>query len=375
MAPSDIGAARRPSLLVVAGSGRSGTSLFTGLVSRLGVYIPQPEIKANETNPRGFGEPRWALAFHKEMLDSVDVAHDDARPDAWELTGRVAGQPEPRTRLREWLEEQFAVSDRVVVKDPRLAPFLELYRAVAEELGVGLAVVTMLRHPAETVRSKEMYYGDKLGSSARMAGWLNMMLSVELASRDLPRAVIRFDDLLAAWLPTLTAAERSLSVPLTSEAGEDRLRVADELVDPSLRRAAPGWGELELPARLRDLAERAYHELDSRAVDPEAAVSEKPEVLDEVREEYARYYRESEAVARSSIRAARMTTRKRVAERLKAKQQKQARRQRAAKQQPRFGQRRQEGRQGGAAVTPAPASTRTGGLKRRAAALLRGRDG
>jgi hypothetical protein len=349
MAPSDVDPVHRPSLLVVAGSGRSGTSLFTGLVSRLGVYIPQPEIKANETNPRGFGEPRWALAFHKEMLESVDVAHDDARPDAWDLTGQVAERPQARRRLKTWLQEQFGICDQIVVKDPRLAPFLGLYRIVADELGVNLSVVTMLRHPAETVRSKEMYYGDKLGSAARMAGWLNMMLSVELASRDLPRAVVRFDDLLTRWQPTLGAAEEPLAVRLTSAATEEQVAAADELVDPSLRRAAPGWSELELPQNLRDLAERTYHELDARAVDPEVAGAEKPEVLDEVRSEYARYYRESEAVARSSIRAARIRERRRVTRRLRARQNAEA------QQEP------TTGRGGGVQ-----------GLKHRAAVLLRG---
>ena len=357
MAPSDLAAARRPTLLVVAGSGRSGTSLFTGLAGRLGVYIPQPEIQANETNPRGFGEPRWALAFHKEMLESVDVAHDDARPDAWDLTGQVAERPQARKRLRDWLAEQFEVSDRVVVKDPRLAPFLQLYRRAAEDLGVDLSVATMLRHPAETVRSKEMYYGDQLGSAARMAGWLNMMLSVEAASRDLPRAVLRFDDLLTRWRPTLAAAERPLGLALTTGATEDQVEAADELVDPSLRRAAPGWQELELPVRLRDLAEATYQELDSRAVDPEAAGTEKPEVLDEVREEYARYYRESEAIVRSSIRAARVTTRRRVVKRMRGQQQKGAR---PVRPRP----------EGGA--TPTAPSPSTAGLKHRTAALLRG---
>ena len=35
-------------MLVVAGSGRIGTSLFTGLTGRLGVHIPKPE----ERKPR-----------------------------------------------------------------------------------------------------------------------------------------------------------------------------------------------------------------------------------------------------------------------------------------------------------------------------------
>ena len=55
-------------ILLVAGSGRSGTSLFTGLTGELGFHIPKPEVKANKSNPRGFGEPRWAVDFHNELL-------------------------------------------------------------------------------------------------------------------------------------------------------------------------------------------------------------------------------------------------------------------------------------------------------------------
>lgn len=320
MTQSEVPTGRNKSLLVVAGSGRSGTSLFTGLAGRLGLYIPQPEIKPDATNPRGFGEPRWVLAFHKEMLKSVDVSHDDARPVAWELTAQVAQRARARRRLRAWLEEQFAVSDRVVVKDPRLAPFLGLYRTVADDLSVQLCVVTMLRHPAETVRSKETYYGDHLGSTARMASWLNMMLSVEQATRDLPSAVIRFDDLLTQWRPTLDAAEKPLSVELTSGASEEQIEAADELVDPTLRRVDPGWAELSLPPRLQDLAERAYHELDGLAISPGGGAGVlSAVVLDELRSAYAAYYGDSEALVRSSIRAARMAERRRVTRRLKAK--------------------------------------------------------
>ena len=71
-------------MLVVAGSGRSGTSLFTGLTGRLGVHIPKPEVSANRSNPRGFGEPRWLVDYHNELLASVDVGVEDGRPEAWD---------------------------------------------------------------------------------------------------------------------------------------------------------------------------------------------------------------------------------------------------------------------------------------------------
>ena len=54
------------SLILVAGSGRSGTSLFTGIVQRLGYAVPQPEVPADDTNPRGFGESQWVVDFHTQ---------------------------------------------------------------------------------------------------------------------------------------------------------------------------------------------------------------------------------------------------------------------------------------------------------------------
>src|SRR3954454_3881867 len=104
-------------VLVVARSGRRGPSLFTGLTARLGVHIPKPEVAANKSNPRGFGEPRWAVDFHNELLASVDVVVEDGRPKAWDATSELAARPEVVARLREWLEEQLVESDRVVVKD------------------------------------------------------------------------------------------------------------------------------------------------------------------------------------------------------------------------------------------------------------------
>ena len=56
--------AGRPQLLLVVGVGRSGTSLIAGMLGQIGFQLPQPEVKADDTNPRGFGEPRWVVDFH-----------------------------------------------------------------------------------------------------------------------------------------------------------------------------------------------------------------------------------------------------------------------------------------------------------------------
>ena len=40
-------------LVLVSGSGRSGTSSLAGALKRLGLHVPQPAVAASETNPRG----------------------------------------------------------------------------------------------------------------------------------------------------------------------------------------------------------------------------------------------------------------------------------------------------------------------------------
>src|SRR5262245_1295555 len=69
VAPSPESLAQEPDprrLMLVVGSGRSGTSLFTGVMQRLGFYVPEPEVVADETNPTGFGEPQWVVDLHTE---------------------------------------------------------------------------------------------------------------------------------------------------------------------------------------------------------------------------------------------------------------------------------------------------------------------
>ena len=300
-------------ILVVAGPGRSGTSLFAGLAGRLGWHIPKPEVIANRSNPRGFGEPRWAVDFHNSLLRSVAVTIEDARPPAWDRTGKVAERAEARRRLKAWLEEQFEQSERLVVKDPRLAWFLRLYFEVSAQLGADVRVATMLRDPAEVVRSREIAYGAGTQATTRIAGWLNLMLNTEAICRPVPHAVVRYEDLLSDWRSALERAGSLLALPLVEQATPDQVESADGLVDPSLRRSvAAAHDEMGLPVRLRDLMTCTYDTFAEMATAADGA-SFKEQRLDQLREDYESYYQESAAIARSSATAARAAERRRLA--------------------------------------------------------------
>ena len=80
-----------PRLVLVTGSGRSGTSSVAGTLKRLGLHVPQPEVPADEKNPRGYYEPMWVTEFHKRVLNPVPVRTIDTRRD-----------PEAARQLKAW---------------------------------------------------------------------------------------------------------------------------------------------------------------------------------------------------------------------------------------------------------------------------------
>ena len=303
---SPAAAPRRRQLLLVAGSGRSGTSLVTGLAARLGFAIPLPEVTADESNPRGFGEPRWAVDFHTALLRQLNMAPEDGRPEAWPLAGSAGDLAGPRARLTAWLADELGRADRVVVKDPRLTWFVSLWSAVARDLGAEVSVLTMLRHPAESVRSRQLAYGSGSSSTTRTASWLNMMLGLEAEVRGMRRAVVAYTDLLADWRSALSAAEGPLGLDLVGGRPAAELDAAGTLVDASLRRAEADWETLGLAAPVRDLAERAYAALSGLV----GAGPGQTEVLDALRAEYAELYGWAADLSRSRVRAARVEERR-----------------------------------------------------------------
>src|SRR5215212_4418947 len=177
-------------LVLVVGVGRSGTSLLTGVLGQLGFHIPQPEVQADDTNPRGFGEPRWAVDFHTRLLAERRVTLNDSRPAAWEQMAEAGRQA--RVELLAWLRGELAQADELVVKDPRTVWFLDAWRSCADELGARTSFATMLRHPAEIVASARKSYGPGLTEAGRAAAWINVTLQTERATRDAQRAFVRY---------------------------------------------------------------------------------------------------------------------------------------------------------------------------------------
>jgi hypothetical protein len=290
-------------LVLVVGVGRSGTSLLTGILGQLGVHIPVPEVKADATNPRGFSEPRWVVDFHTRLLRRLRVTVNDSRPAAWELTGQTAEEEPVRAELTAWLGGQFGESGRVVVKDPRTVWFLPLWRRCAEELGLATSFVTMLREPAEIIASAKKSYGDWQSDASRAAAWLNVTLETEHSTRGTQRAFVRYEDLLADWPGEIRRVGELTGDAALAGLERSAFPAVDEFVDPTLHRNRVGWDQHEVPGHVRALADDVWDQIQGLAR-PGGDAPAAHERLDTARAAFTTLYGEAEAIAQSSVTAA-----------------------------------------------------------------------
>lgn len=298
-------------VVVVAGSGRSGTSTIAGVLKLLGLRIPPPEVPGNRTNPRGFFEPRWAIDLQTRLLRRSSVVLTDARPAAFDLSAAVADSDDVHAQVTGWLRENLAEAPELVVKDPRNSWFLPMWRRAAADAGAEVAFLTMLRHPAEVVGSKDKYYKGKgsgetprQAQTTRVASWLNVALFTEASTRDSRRSFVLYNDLLDDWRTAVSRVVDELGLEAGREIGPETAAEIDEFVDPGLRRVRTGWDAIDCPDEVRELAQEVWELLSVLAAaggfDPQAQ-----DRLDTLRQRYVQMYVDAEALAQSSAEDAR----------------------------------------------------------------------
>ncbi|MFP5335924.1 MAG: sulfotransferase family protein [Actinomycetes bacterium] len=280
-------------LLLVTGAGRSGTSTAAGAMALLGLHVPGPFLGANQSNPKGFYESKWSVEFHNRLLKRAAVSIADGRPDAQDRL-LAAVRDADRAELRDTLQQVTESSRISALKDPRTTWTLPLWRDAADDLGVRLASLTMLRHPAEVLGSRATHYKSGLeelgeeGYAARnLAGWVNAMLMAERGTRGLTRSFVRYDDLLSDWRDALSGPLTACGAPPPPA----ETHPVDEFIDPDLSRHRLTWADLSVPDELRAVADDVWSALsalaDARGADETQAAQN---VLDDARTRYDAIY-------------------------------------------------------------------------------------
>jgi hypothetical protein len=277
---------------------------MAGVLALSGYHVPD-SLEGDETNPRGFHEPQWVVEFHTALLGRTGVRTLDTDPSALALMDEVLHDVDVRQELSDWLAARLGEHPRLVIKDPRLVWFTELWRAVVESLGVESAFIVMLRHPSEVSSSRAEFY-DTVEATG-VAGWVNVALVTEQLTSGLPRAFVHYPRLTADWRSELLRVGEELGLELDPDP-HDEPHPVDGFIDPALRRRGAGWEGLSVPVQLAELAERAHEALGSFATPgrgPDASAE-----LASVRTSYAQLHDDSLAVVSSRLSREREARRK-----------------------------------------------------------------
>ena len=251
-------------LVLITGTGRSGTSTIAGSLYHLGLHVPGPYLGANESNPKGFFESRWAIKFHKQITSAARIGDFDSRPDALERAHHAV-TPEMRERLVTFLRENSEGAPQVVIKDPRSVWAQRLWKDAAAEADLKIRYLSMLRHPAEVVGSRTTYYANQADQAARrhyqtnsVARWVNNSLISERETRGEVRTFVPYADLLDDWRPVLRRVADELGLTLNDDLAQRMHHPVDDFIDPSLRRHQVTWDDIAVPDDLRDVAQQVW---------------------------------------------------------------------------------------------------------------------
>lgn len=204
----------RPTVVLVFGMGRSGSSALARVLSLCGCGLPAELVGATEANPLGHWEPHDALNLNEAFLSVHGASWYDP---TLRLHGEIPVDPQRRTayveRIKEFLRS-LPSTRLLVIKEPRITALSEYWFEALREVGFSFGVVIPVRHPQEVVASLDVR--DRASPELSSALWLKYNLLAERQSRGAARVFVDYLKLLTDWRSEISRISAALAIDLSA---------------------------------------------------------------------------------------------------------------------------------------------------------------
>lgn len=246
---------QEPSLLLILGMHRSGTSAIAKGVESLGLSLGEYLLGAAPDNPKGYWEDAEGVALNQKIFERCDLRWNEARIlDADELLAR---SEDLRRTVGDLLTSRIACWRQWAFKDPRTLRTLPIWLAAADDCRLDTRALLVLRDPREVCAS--LAARNRMDPLRAQLMWAAHWLPFLPLLRGHRLAVIDYDEIMTTPAQALQRAATRLAYAVDTR----QLRQYEEgFLDPALRhhRANDGSSLLPLLADAYDLL-RAFHEI------------------------------------------------------------------------------------------------------------------
>lgn len=256
---------------------------MSGVIARLGATPPRSLVASNEYNPRGYWESAPLVVLHDAILKSAGSRWSDWSQfnRDWFESPVSAGFEE---RLEALIADEYGSSELFSVKDPRISRFLPLWLRVFDKKGIVPKAIVPIRHPEEVIQS--LHQRDHFGRSKGQLLWLRHVLDAELASREVRRTFIRYEDLLADWRSAMRKAGSTLEIAWPRWSAETEAEITDFLSSELRHHRAGEFRDVE--GSVLDEWMGQVHAIMTGFADGEPQDEQAFRVLDQIRSEFDR---------------------------------------------------------------------------------------
>jgi hypothetical protein len=199
-------------VLFVLGPQRSGTSAITRVLSLAGGSLPAGMLGADAGNPRGYWEPRKAIAINETILFRHDTAWFDPSLRSMDVDALDAKDKAACIGQIEHYLRKLPDAPVLVIKEPRITTMSNLWFEAARRAGFEVAVVIAVRHPLEVISSVATTWSVSRELSGAL--WLKYSLLAERDTRGLPRVFVDYAEFLDDWRRGIERIAAALNINL-----------------------------------------------------------------------------------------------------------------------------------------------------------------